>query len=453
MTNTTRAILGVGASLMLLFHASSSCADPIDNYIRAEMANQRLPGVALAVIRDGHPVKVKTYGLANVELNVPVTPDTEFRIASVSKQIIAIGVMLLVSDGKMKFTDSICQYLEDCPESWRGITIRHVLTHTSGLMSDAPGYNRFEINGTDSADSIRKAYAVPVATKPGEKWAYSNLGYAILTVAIQVAAAEPWAEFIDEHIFKPLHMSATRTTDMIDIVPHRASGYLYRDDRFQNAIPLFAFRASGAFLSTLEDMIKWDAALAAGPVITPSMRNQMWTPATLTDGTSTGYGFGWWIDEVGGHRRVRHGGSNPGWRSEISRFVDDRLDVIVLVNGDNARPDAMAVEVANHFIPGLSPERKTITLKPTALAEYAGRYQVTPSNIVTIAIDGPGLSIQSSEGGAEVRMLPETPSVFFISKDESYVFTREAGKVSELEIRFGTASMVGATEAKARRLP
>ena len=111
------------------------------------------------------------------------------------------------------------------------------------------------------------------------------------------------------------------------------------------------------------------------------------------------------------------------------------------------------VEVANHFIPGLSPERKTITLGPTALAEYAGRYQVTPSNIITIAIDGPGLSIQSNEGGAEVRMLPETPSVFFISKDESYVFTREAGKVSELEIRFGTASVVGATEAKARRLP
>lgn len=145
----------------------------------------------------------------------------------------------------------------------------------------------------------------------------------------------------------------------------------------------------------------------------------------------------------------------PGLALAVIRdgFVDDRLDVIVLVNSDNARPDAVAVEVANHFIPGLSPERKTIILEPAALAEYAGRYQVTPSNIVTIAVDGPGLSIQSSEGGAEARMLPETPSVFFISKDESYVFTREAGKVSELEIRFGTAHVVGATEAKAQRLP
>ena len=450
---TTRAIRGLGASLMLLFYASSSFADPIDSYIRAEMANQHIPGLALAVIRDGHPVKVKTYGLANVELNVPVAPDTAFRIASMSKQIIAAGVMLLVSVGRVKLTDPVCQYLKDCPESWRGITIRHLLTHTSGLKHDAPGYNPFEIDGTDSADKIRKAYDVPLAFEPGEKWSYSNLGYAILTEVIQVATGKPWPEFIEGRIFKPLGMSATRTTDMIDIVPHRASGYLYRDDKLQNVVPLFSFRAGGAYLSTLEDMIKWDVALTAGTVITPSMRNQMWAPATLLNGASSGYGFGWWIDEVTGHRRVRHGGSNPGWRSEITRFVDDRLDVIVLVNSDNARPDAVAVEVANHFIPGLSPERKTIILEPAALAEYAGRYQVTSSNIVTIAVDGPGLSIQSSEGGAEARMLPETPSVFFISKDESYVFTREAGKVSELEIRFGTAHVVGATEAKAQRLP
>lgn len=124
----------------------------------------------------------------------------------------------------------------------------------------------------------------------------------------------------------------------------------------------------------------------------------------LPDGSSTRYGFGWWIDEVNGHRRVRHGGSNPGWRSEYSRFVDDGLNVIVLVNGDGARPDAIALEVANHFIAGLSLDRKTIALGPNALAEFAGRYEVSPTNILTVTLSGPGLSVQSSEGARVTQL-------------------------------------------------
>ena len=453
MTKINRPISGATVCLLLLLHASLTLADSVDNYIRTEMANQRLPGLALAVIRDGEPVKVKTYGLANVELNVPLTPDTVFRLASLSKQIIAAGVMLLVGDGKLQLTDPVCQYLEDCPESWKPITIRQALTHTAGLIHDAPGYDPLATGGTDFAAGIRKAYDRPLLFKPGERWAYSNLDYAVLIQAIQIASGRPWPEFFQERIFKPLGMTATRTADGMGIVPNRANGYLFRDGQQQNVVPLLAIRPGAAFLTTLNDMIKWDAALTAGKLITPSMRDQMWTPAMLPDGSSTRYGFGWWIDEVGGHRRMRHGGSNPGWRTEYSRFVDDRINVIVLVNGDSARPDAIAVEVANHYIPGLSPERKSIVLAPTALAAYAGRYEVTPTNVLTIAVDGPGLSIQSSEGGPECRMLPETSSVFFISKDESYVFNRDADKVTQLEIRFGTAAVPGATEAKATRLP
>jgi D-alanyl-D-alanine carboxypeptidase len=451
MWNANRPSCWVVVSLLLLLRAPFSRADTIDSYIRAEMTNQRLPGLALAVIRDGKPLKVRTYGLANLELNVPVTPDTVFRLASISKQIIATGVMLLVRDGKLTLDDPICSYLRDCPDSWHTITVRHTLTHTSGLPLEAPGNNPFELES--GTDVIRRAYGVPLLFSPGERWSYSNLGYWILAEIISQTSGTSWPEFIKERVFKPLGMNSTRTTDLIDVVPNRAAGYEFRDNRQHNVPPLIALRPSGAFLSSLTDMIKWDAAVTAGTVITKAMQDLMWTPALLPDGSSTRYGFGCWIDAVAGHRRIRHGGSNPGFRTEYSRFVDERLDVIVLVNGESTRPDDIALEVANYFIPGISPDRKTIKLAPAVLGTYAGRYQVTPSNILTIAVDGPGLSIQSSEGFGQVRLLPETSSTFFISKDESYVFTRDAGNVTQLEVRLGTAAVVGATELKALRLP
>ena len=450
MNNCDRPISGIAAGLLLLFYASSSSADAIDTYIRAEMTNQRLPGLALAVIRDGKPIKVKTYGFANLELKVPVTGDTVFRLGSMSKQIIATGVMLLVADGKLTLDDPVCGYLENCPESWLGITIRHVLSHTSGLPLEAPGNSPFKVE--DVVDVIRRGYDVPLLSKPGEKWAYSNLGYAVLEEVIHQAAGRSWADFFTERIFRPLGMNATRTTDLIEIVPNRAAGYQFRDSTQRNALPLMALRPGGAFLSTLNDLIKWDAAITEGKLLTPTMQAQMWTPALLADGSSTRYGFAFWVDQVAGHRRIRHGGTEPGFRTEYSRFVDDKIDIIVLVNGESMVPDDVAVEVANYFIPGLSTDRKTITLEPKVLAAYAGQYQVTPSNILTIAVDGTGLSAQSSEGYAQFHLRAETPDVFFLSKDESYVFTRDPAGAPQLEIRLGTAKSVGATEVKAQRL-
>jgi D-alanyl-D-alanine carboxypeptidase len=305
------------ASVLLIAASTPAVSDSVDTFIRTEMANQRLPGVALAVIRDGKPIKIKSYGLANVELNVPVTSNTVFRLASLSKQFIAVGVLLLENDGKLALNDSICKYLQDCPESWRPITLRHVLRHTSGLPREAPGYNPFEIVTVESGgDVIRRAYALPLLGKPDEKFSYSNLGYAILTEVIRVASGRPWPEFMADRVFKPLGMSATRITDMVDIVPNRAGIYLFRDNKLQNAQPLYALRPAGAFLSTLDDLVKWDFGITNDKVIPRPLRDQMWVPGVLSDGSSTQYGFGWWNQVVHGHRVIRHGGSEPGIRTE-----------------------------------------------------------------------------------------------------------------------------------------
>ena len=421
----------IAAAWLLLFIVPAAWADSLDTYLRAEMANQRIPGMAVAVLRDSKPVSVRTLGLANVELDTPVTRDTVFKIGSVSKQFIATGIMLLVRDGKVQLDDPVSKYLEDTPAAWSGITLRHLLTHTSGLVRESPGFEG--LKPQSDADVIRAAYDVPLQSPPGAKWSYCNLGYFILGEVIHKASGQPWPQFMTERVFKPAGMTATRTTDAIDVVPNRANGYLFRDNVLHNVGPLLALRPSGAFLSTITDLMKWDKALRDAVVLTKAEQAQMLTPMKLNDGSSTDYGFGWEVDELHGHKRVRHGGSLPGFRTNFSRY-DDSLTVIVLVNADTFRTDAIGLEVANQYIRGLSLDRPVVKLPTEALAGYAGRYQVEAENFLTVGVDGPGLSMQFSDGGPQFRVLPENETTFFMAKDENYVFSRENGKVTKLTI-------------------
>jgi CubicO group peptidase (beta-lactamase class C family) len=447
----TRAVLAGFMYLCLLAVPSFAVADDIDRYLRTEMARQHIPGMAIAIVRDGKPTVVRTYGSANLELGAPVTRDTVFRIASLSKQMLATGMLLLEREGRVALDEPIAKYLPDAPAAWRGITIRQVLSHTAGLATESPGFDSFR--SQSDIERIRAAYAVPLQSAPGEKFSYSNLGYTIVAEIIRQASGEHWPQFMQRRLFGPLGMQATRTASLIDLVPNRASGYQFRDGVQKNVEPLLALRPSGAFLSSLADLIRWDAALRAeGTVISP-LREAAWTAARLSDQSPTHYGLGWWIDEVNGHRRVRHGGTQPGFRAEYAQFLDDGLSVIVLANGESVRPNDIALELANRYVPGLLPPRHAVVLEPEVLRPLAGEYRAGPSTILTIGVDGPGLSIQSSDGGAQFHLTAETPTVFFLSKDESYVFTRDGERVTQLEVRAGTATAPGASQLVAPRLP
>jgi CubicO group peptidase (beta-lactamase class C family) len=275
--------------------------------------------------------------------------------------------------------------------------------------------------------------------EPGERFAYSNLGYYVLAEIAETAARKPWPEVLTERIFVPLEMNATRTTSVIDVVPNRASGYVFRDDVLANARPLITLRASGALLSSVEDLVRWDEALTSQTLLPPRLQELMWKVTDLEDGPSSGYGFGWWIDDVRGHRRVRHGGTNPGYAAEYSRFVGDRLSVVVLTNGGCARPDSIAMDIADTFIPGLSSPRSTVELDAEVLAKYAGRYQFGPNDVATIKVDGNGLSVQNDTPAfsSQCKMLPESPTTFFIVRNESWVFTIEGDAVTQVTVRFG----------------
>jgi CubicO group peptidase (beta-lactamase class C family) len=204
------------ALTLLLLVSFSTRADKVDDFVKAEMQRQHVPGVSIAVIQDRKIVKSVGYGQANVELNVPATAETVYKIGSVSKQFIASGIMLLVKEGKIGLDDNVSKYLEGTPDSWKPITIRHLLTHTSGIVREAPGFDPFKVQ--NDVDVIKTAFALPLRFSPGEKWEYCNVGYFTLAEIIHKVTGQPWGDFLRDRLFAPLDMKATRTTTITDLV-------------------------------------------------------------------------------------------------------------------------------------------------------------------------------------------------------------------------------------------
>ncbi len=341
----------LAVSALLVFLPTLATADSIDDSIVALMAWERIPGLSLAVIRNGSLVKAKGYGMANLETSTPATPETVYKIASVSKQFIAAAVLVLVQDGKLQLNDPIRRYLDGTPASWEGITVAQLLSHTSGIARDLPDFDPFKVQ--PDSEFLRASFALPLRFKPGEHWAYSNINYYCLAEIIRKVTGRPWDQYVADRIFAPAGMTRTRTTTVENIVPNRANGYSSGDSGFTNAEVWLALRPSGAFLSTVLDFAKWDAALYSDSILKESSKAAMWSPVTLNDGSTHPYGFGWFIDQKPGHRRLHHGGGVPGFVCEFDRFIDDRITVVIMANIGGRVLEDTAIAVAGDFVPAL----------------------------------------------------------------------------------------------------
>ncbi|MBK9153962.1 MAG: beta-lactamase family protein [Chloracidobacterium sp.] len=354
--------------LITLVLVATVHADQVDDYVRTVLAERHAPGIAVAVIKNGKVVKLRGYGLASVEFGVPVTTETVFEIGSVSKQMTAAAILLLVEDGKVSLDAPISTYIVNIPDAWKGVTVRHLLTHTSGVKSYT-GLDGFELwRRLKTEDFIHNLSSHPLEFTPGERNIYSNSGYTLLGHIIQTVSGKPYMQFMRERIFTPLGMTKTADRDPQFIIPNRAVGYEWSIDRLTGRDGnLTDLMGAGSIVSTISDMVKWDAALNGKNFLKPESRAEWWKQYIFTNGKPSVYGFGWRISEIRGRKLIGHTGQTAGFGAANFRYVDDGVTVIVLTNlGEIGLGGQIATRIAKFYAPALS--LKAVIGKPEPVA-------------------------------------------------------------------------------------
>jgi CubicO group peptidase (beta-lactamase class C family) len=334
--------------------------DKIDAFVRGEMKRGNIPGVALGIFKKGQVLVAKGYGFANLEHRVPVTPESIFQSASVGKQFTAVAVMLEVEDGKLALDDSITKYFTDAPPSWRPITVRHLLTHTSGLAEYSDGLlnggaEPFDSRRDYTEDGMRQAfYGLPLEFEPGSRWHYSNTGYALLGFLVHRVSGRFYGDVLKERVFQPLGMRTARIISEEDIVLHRAAGYRLVKGELKNQewySPSVNTTADGSLYLSLRDFLAWDRGLRARAILTPQSWAEIYTPVKLNGGKTYPYGFGWHVDQSGSKPWYHHPGDSQGFATYISRYLAEDLTIVVLTNLADSAPSRIVDGVAGIVAP------------------------------------------------------------------------------------------------------
>ena len=358
----TLGLLVSTASAHQLTKSDRAAALKVDRAVNEQMLANKIPGVSLAVLRRGRIVLLKSYGLANVEHQVPVKPETIFQSGSIGKQFTAAAVMVLVQENKLSLDDHISKYFPDVPTTWKDITIWNLLTHTSGLGDYPP---EIDLKRDYTEEELFAAFKkAPLDFEPGTNWNYSNVGYVMLGILIGKITGKFYGEFLKERIFQPLEMTTARVISEADIVPNRAAGYRLVQGALKNqewVSPSTNSTADGSYYMSILDLAKWDAALYTDKPLTQASREKIWTPAKLLDGTTKDYGFGWHLGNYHGHRLAFHGGAWQGFKTFIIRFLDTDLTIIFLANSWETRDFKFARALAAAFYPAFRlPDVNTI---------------------------------------------------------------------------------------------
>lgn len=342
--------------VLILLLPLLTLADRVDDYVRDFMAKRHIPGASVAVMKDGKVVKIKGYGVASLEHKVPVTSDTVFEIGSVSKQMTAAAIMLLVEDGKVSLDEKISAYLPNTPDTWRDVTVRHLLTHSAGIKSYSSLDGFALLQRLKVADFIKLLSPHPLEYIPGERNIYSNTGFSLLAYIIEARSGKPYIEFMRERIFRPLGMNKTDDRDPEYIILNRASGYEWRGDRYAGRNwDLTDLKGAGSIVSTIDDMVKWNVGLDGQTFLKTASKAEWWKRFTFNDGKPSLYGFGWRISDLRGHRLTGHTGQTAGFTSANFKYPDQGLTVTVLTNtGETGNGGLMATRIAKFYIPSMS---------------------------------------------------------------------------------------------------
>ena len=410
----------------------------VDEYIDAYVNTIHFSGAVL-VAQGGQAIVDKGYGKANYEFNVPVTPQTKFRIASLTKQFAAMAVMMLAERHLLSIDDPVSVYLPDYPNGDR-IKLVHLLTHTSGILDHAelPDFNTDRrVYPCDTDATIATFRDLPLEFTPGEKFSYSNSGYILLGQIIETITQMPLQDYIAKSILKPLHMNNTGFVDMDAVIPNLADGYVFKNDEIEKA----AYRnianagASGAMYSTIDDLYLWDRALYTEQLVSKASLDAMFAPYTEH------YGYGWGLVDLFNRKMVAHNGETEGFRTNISRFADDDVCIIILSNLEQTPVGKMSVDLAamvfgeKYTTPQV---RKSVAVAPALLEKYVGKYEVQPDFHLTITRDDTRLFCQAT-GQSKLEIHPESESKFFLKEVDAQVefFTDDSDNVTRLVLYQG----------------
>jgi CubicO group peptidase (beta-lactamase class C family) len=334
----------VGA--VLVVQAADTSA--ISRYVQAEMARQHIPGLSLAVLRGDRVLMSRGYGFANVELRVPASDSTIYQSGSMGKQFTAALVEMLVEHHQLRLNDTIVRWFPEGAAVWQGVTVRHLLTHTSGVAEYTDSTFNYRKDYTED-ELVKFAASRPLDFQPGERWSYSNTGYLLLGALIHRVSGRFYGDLLRDSVFRPLGMTTARVISEADIVPNRADGYYLDSGVLKNqewVAPSLNTTADGALYFTVRDLTRWAIALNAREVPSRAALDTAWTPAHLADGTTYPYGFGWFLLPQRAQRRIAHTGSWQGFKTVIARYPASGLTVIVLANLAEAQVGAMAYGIA-----------------------------------------------------------------------------------------------------------
>jgi len=383
------------------------------------------PGCALAIIKDGKIIYKKGYGMADLEHNVPITPNTIFTPGSISKQFTAMCILLLVEQKKISLDDDIRKYLPKFPDYGHTITIRHLIHHTSGIrdygaLVRLKGMNTLEMTNLPMHEALRIVFKQrELNFTPGEDILYCNSGYLMLSAIIENVTGKTLRKFAEENIFKPLGM---KNTNFIDdnkyIIKNRAFGYIPNGNKgYFNAMVSHRHCGPGGVYSNVEDLFLWDQNFQNNK-LGKGERNlikTMCSPFTPNNVEEVGYAFGLNIDKYKGQKTIWHNGGLGGYHAQYISFPNYKFSVIILANNSNLIPELLANKIADIFLEQFfKPEQPKISVDPNILKNYVGKYFSDFLGMVSISCKNNDLMIQASLGFPELKLVAESETSFFI---------------------------------------
>ncbi len=389
------------------------------------------PGAAVLVAKNGQVIYHKAFGMANLELDIPLKPDHVFRIGSVTKQFTCAAIMQLVEQGKLSLQDDLTKFIPDYPTQGKKITVEHLLTHTSGIKSYT-GMKEWddEVRRKDFTVSALIDYFKdqPMDFEPGTKQLYNNSGYILLGFIIEKVSGKTYAEYMAEYFFKPLGMKNSYYGDVAPVIKNRVAGYSQADvaGTYSNAPYLSMTQpyAAGSLLSTVEDLFIWTKALHGGKVVKPESLKKMTTPHILPDGTNTHYGYGLSMNNLLGSPTVEHSGGINGFLSDLVYLPKEDVCVAILTNCDCEPPRNLTPRLAALTI-GKPYQPTPITLEASTLEQYVGVFENDQNEQRIISVENGQLHSQRS-GGQKFKLMPYGPDQFFFEESFARItFERE----------------------------